>query len=90
MTLSSELSQACFLRDKFRCRHCRSRNGLQPHHVIYKSHQGPDALNNLLTLCAVCHRGHHDGFLEITVLEKLKTDLIVHFTRKKNWKPNGT
>jgi hypothetical protein len=77
----------CFRRDGWKCRHCESRNGLHPHHVIYRSQQGPDALNNLITLCAVCHRAHHDGHLKIELVDTLVDNVIVYFHRVKNWRP---
>lgn len=87
MALSKELSHACFRRDGFKCRHCNNRNGLHPHHVVYKSQMGLDMLSNLLTLCACCHRGHHDGFLHIEVIDFTEDNVVVRFTRKGNWKP---
>lgn len=76
-----------FQRDGYKCRHCRSRNGLHPHHVIYRSHGGHDTGNNILTLCFICHKAHHDGFLAIDTLELLENDLVVKFTRLRGWKP---
>jgi 5-methylcytosine-specific restriction endonuclease McrA len=87
MALPPELSRACFRRDGWRCRHCGDSSGLHPHHVVYKSHGGKDELNNLLTLCWKCHRGHHDGKLDITVVKLLPSDLVVKFIRKDGWKP---
>jgi 5-methylcytosine-specific restriction endonuclease McrA len=77
----------CFTRDNWRCRHCGDRNVLHPHHVIYRSQQGPNELNNLLTLCWQCHRAHHDGFLEITLLDTTEDNVNVCFKRKKKWQP---
>jgi 5-methylcytosine-specific restriction endonuclease McrA len=79
---------SCFKRDGFKCRHCYDRNGIHPHHVIYRSHQGPDELNNLLTLCWQCHAAHHQGKLLIHVIEILENDLVVKFERMKGWIPS--
>lgn len=87
MGLPPALSTACYKRDGFKCRHCNDRNGLHPHHLRYKSHGGPDELNNLITLCWQCHRAHHDGFLDIVLLEVSATNVTVQFTRRKNWRP---
>lgn len=76
-----------YQRDNYHCRSCNSTIGLHPHHIIFQSHQGPDDLRNLLTLCWKCHRALHDGDLEIEVLQVLDKDVIVAFTRLKNWKP---
>lgn len=85
--LDSELAKELYIRDRWQCRHCKNRNGLHPHHVEYASQQGEDALNNLLTLCHTCHRGHHDGKLKIVVIEILENDLVVQFHRMKGWRP---
>jgi 5-methylcytosine-specific restriction endonuclease McrA len=87
VSLDPQVSRACYTRDGWKCRHCANRNGLHPHHFIYKSHQGTDTLDNLLTLCGACHRGHHDGHLDIVLVDKLVNDLRVRFIRKGNWKP---
>lgn len=85
--LPKEVSTAVYKRDGWRCRHCNNRNGLHPHHVCYQSHGGTDTPDNLITLCAACHRGHHDGFLGIRVIERTLNDVKVQFTRKGRWKP---
>jgi 5-methylcytosine-specific restriction endonuclease McrA len=79
---------SCFRRDSYKCRHCGNRNGIHPHHVIYKSHGGKDELNNLITLCHQCHlEGVHKHKLEITVLDTTENDVVVSFKRLKNWIP---
>lgn len=88
MALDPKIAAACYRRDGWKCRYCSNRNGLHPHHFIYQSHGGPDTLNNLLTLCASCHRGHHDGFLKIVLRNKLVDDLDVQFIALKGWKPS--
>jgi 5-methylcytosine-specific restriction endonuclease McrA len=87
MGLNPTISRAVYQRDDWRCRHCRNREGLHPHHVYYKGLGGGDTLNNLLTLCWKCHRNVHDGFLKIEVIELLEMDLVVKFLRQKGWKP---
>jgi hypothetical protein len=75
-------------RDGFKCRNCGSRNNLMIHHIVYRSHQGGNEMNNLLTLCASCHSGHHLGHLGIEVLQTLgENDVVIKFTRKGNWRP---
>lgn len=89
MGLDPKLSRACFIRDGWKCRHCNDRGGLHPHHVVYKSHGGEDALYNLITLCAQCHRAHHDGFLVIKYEDWLTVPQNkVRFVRMKGWKPS--
>ncbi len=47
-----------FTRDGWRCQapRCRSRAHLNAHHIIFRSHKGPDDPWNLVTVC----RGHHE------------------------------
>ena len=89
MSLDPKISAACYRRDGYKCRYCGERSGLHPHHVIYKSHHGTDALNNLLTLCHCCHtEGVHGGRLKIVVRELLPDNLDVQFITLKGWKPS--
>jgi hypothetical protein len=53
---------ADFERDGFRCTApgCTARRNLQSHHVVFRSHGGPDVAWNRTTLCAFHHlRGIH-------------------------------
>jgi 5-methylcytosine-specific restriction endonuclease McrA len=63
--LPHDLSTACFVRDGWRCRHCRRWEDLHPHHMVYKSQGGADTLENLICLCFRCHTMHHLGNLDI-------------------------
>ena len=47
-------------RDGWKCQFCGSRTNLQVHHLVYRSHLGADESDNLMTLCANCHRRQHD------------------------------
>jgi 5-methylcytosine-specific restriction endonuclease McrA len=47
-------------RDGWKCQHCGSSTNLQVHHLVFRSRLGPDASNNLITLCVNCHRRAHD------------------------------
>ena len=46
-------------RDGWRCQKCGSLENLQVHHKTFRSHQGNDSLDNLVTLCAYCHMAEH-------------------------------
>ncbi len=76
-----------YRRDGWQCRHCKARSQLTPHHYIYRSAQGSDDENNLITLCVQCHNAHHDGFLQIDLVRLEEHDLLVHFTRLRGWRP---
>jgi hypothetical protein len=60
--------QEIFERDRWRCTvpACSARRNLHAHHVVFRSHEGPDEPRNLTTLCAWHHqRGVHDGLIRI-------------------------
>ncbi len=54
-----EIRQAVKERDRKRCRRCGNKNGIQLHHVVYKSSGGEDLSTNLLVLCQGCHFTMH-------------------------------
>jgi 5-methylcytosine-specific restriction endonuclease McrA len=83
----AEVSRLVFTRDGWQCRHCKDRNGLHAHHVIYRSEGGSDTMDNLITLCAQCHRAHHDGDLHISVLSVTPNSPVVSFVRVNGWRP---
>ena len=83
----TSLNVQCFIRDGWKCRCCNFRGNLHAHHIKFRSQGGKDELCNLVTLCANCHRGLHDGKLLLEVLQHLVTDNVIKFTRKGNWKP---
>ena len=76
-----------FLRDNWHCRHCNNSNGLDPHHVVYKSAGGEDVEWNLLTLCRKCHDDVHAGRLKIEILTLLPYNILVKFWKQQGWKP---
>ena len=47
-------------RDGWRCQSCGSLSAVEVHHKRFRSHQGADAKNNLITLCCKCHRDIHE------------------------------
>lgn len=58
-------------RDEYNCRHCKGRTKakrLEVHHIEFKSENGSDEPENLITLCQACHDAVHQG----DVLLKLK------------------
>jgi hypothetical protein len=53
-------------RDGYQCAvpGCLVRRGLERHHVVFRSRQGPDSPENVVTVCAVHHRiGIHGGWV---------------------------
>ncbi len=55
----AKLVFAVMERDKWRCTECKSRNNLQAHHIIFRSQGGKDSLENMKTLCHICHENKH-------------------------------
>jgi 5-methylcytosine-specific restriction endonuclease McrA len=47
-------------RDNWRCQSCGSFSAVEVHHQRFRSHQGEDAKQNLITLCCNCHREIHE------------------------------
>jgi 5-methylcytosine-specific restriction endonuclease McrA len=54
-----ELHRTILERDGWRCQHCGARKDLQVHHIRSRGLLGDDAEENLITLCALCHRRLH-------------------------------
>ena len=48
-------------RDNWRCQNCGGASELQVHHIQFRSQMGGDREENLVTLCATCHRELHDA-----------------------------
>jgi 5-methylcytosine-specific restriction endonuclease McrA len=44
------------IRDGNRCRNCGATERLSVHHIVKARYGGRDTLDNLVTLCASCHR----------------------------------
>lgn len=55
-----QLKNRVLNRDGWKCQCCGSRKDLHVHHLVRRSQLGPDALENLMTLCSGCHRRVHD------------------------------
>jgi 5-methylcytosine-specific restriction endonuclease McrA len=55
-----ELWKEVLRRDGWRCQLCGRVKDLQVHHIEARSHLGDDSEENLITLCADCHRRTHE------------------------------
>lgn len=83
-------------RDHWKCRSCQFRAGLHAHHIVFRSHQGPDTSANLVVLCSACHDGIHvhckDGLFGLVILwdgDAPNADAPdgIRFQRNWQWKP---
>jgi 5-methylcytosine-specific restriction endonuclease McrA len=54
-----ELHQQILRRDGWRCQLCGSMQNLEVHHIMFRSQNGDDSDENLITLCAECHARVH-------------------------------
>jgi HNH endonuclease len=54
-----ELKTVVLDRDGWKCQYCGSSENLQVYHLLHRSRLGSDELENLMTLCANCHRRQH-------------------------------
>lgn len=62
--LPPKLKEAVFQRDSFRCRWCGTTNGwaYDVHHIQYRRGYSYDVIDNLITLCRLCHDFVHDSY----------------------------
>ena len=54
-----QLRERVLERDGWRCQKCGSRTNLEVHHHQFRSRQGDDSEDNLITVCHNCHRAIH-------------------------------
>lgn len=55
-------------RDNHTCQHCNGKSKdsrLEVHHLIFRSNNGSDEIENLLTLCKTCHDELHKGNIKL-------------------------
>ena len=60
-----DLRQQVLRRDGWRCQCCGTLSNLEVHHQQFRSHSGEDSEENLITLCAACHRRAHIPGLDV-------------------------
>ena len=54
-----QLSREVLARDGWRCQDCGTAQNLQIHHIRSRGRLGDDVEENLITLCAGCHKARH-------------------------------
>ncbi len=63
-------------RDSYQCCNCKAQKvGLEVHHIVYRSNNGSDLPENLITLCSTCHNNIHSGKLVLNLKGKKKGNL---------------
>lgn len=58
--------QCVLVRDGRRCRVCKTKEGVDVHHIRFRSAGGEDSTANCAALCRVCHRETHAYRLSIS------------------------
>jgi hypothetical protein len=85
--LSQELIKKVLERDNFSCQKCGFRDlkkeGLEIHHINPKIFNGLNEIDNLATLCSICHKYAPDSENEFKkyVLEKIDSKLLETFRK---------
>ena len=51
--------QCVLVRDGYRCRVCKTREGVDVHHLRFRSVGGEDNTSNCAALCRICHGEVH-------------------------------
>jgi hypothetical protein len=65
-------------RDGYKCQNKGCEKGdkrLHVHHIIWRSNNGGDEPENLVTVCVTCHNGIHDGEIDLQMKGKKKGNL---------------
>ena len=87
--ISSKIKSEVLSRDGFRCQKCNfsgMSDELEVHHVKLKVDGGEDNINNLITLCSICHHYSPDEEAEFEEYLKEKIDGTVLDTFRKSHK----
>lgn len=54
-------------RDQFMCFICGAvKDTAEGHHMLLHSEDGPEIIENIVTLCKPCHQDYHAGRLQVT------------------------
>ena len=64
------------VRDKYTCQCCGKKNcRAEAHHIVFRSKNGSNDLNNYVTLCEDCHKAVHLGKIDLKLQGKRKSNL---------------
>lgn len=64
------------VRDKYTCQCCGKKNcRVETHHIVFRSKNGSNDLENYITLCEDCHKVVHLGEIELEQKGKRKSNL---------------
>lgn len=72
----SSRRSAILHRDNYTCQCCGKKNcRVEAHHIVFRSNGGTDDEENLITLCADCHKGVHAGIVVLSKKPKKSKNL---------------
>lgn len=64
------------VRDKYTCQCCGKKNcRVEAHHIVFRSKNGSNDLDNYVTLCEDCHKAVHLGKIDLKLQGKRKSNL---------------
>ena len=64
------------VRDKYTCQCCGKKNcRVEAHHIVFRSKNGSNDLENYVTLCEDCHKAVHSGEIDLKLKGKRKSTL---------------
>ena len=64
------------VRDNYTCQCCGKKNcRVEAHHIVFRSKNGSNALENYITLCEDCHKAVHLGKIELKLKGKHRSTL---------------
>jgi hypothetical protein len=80
-------------RDNYTCQHCKGKSKdkrLHCHHIIFRSNNGTDSPDNLITLCTTCHDNLHAGKIKLSCRKSItkhatKIGIIKSQIKKSCW-----
>jgi hypothetical protein len=77
--------QKVLWRDYYTCRHCKSKDRLQAHHIRFKSNGGTNVVSNGITLCEECHASLHKGEWKLNQVKAGTLRYPAHLQQGKWW-----
>ena len=64
------------VRDKYTCQCCGKKNcRVEAHHIVFRSKNGSNDLENYITLCEDCHKAVHLGKIDLNLRGKCRSTL---------------
>lgn len=85
--ITQKIKAEVFSRDKFRCQKCgfhAMAEDLEVHHIVMSVEEGMDNIENLITLCSICHHFAPDNDKDFENYLKEKIDGTILNTFRKS------